>query len=272
MRPIDVLKAKIEAEWIPRIEASIRRTAEVLSDPNAPADAYAAVQYDLSRIQETAGADAARAYCAEVRRILRERLLLRGVSDEAVEDLVQNRLSKIANLAPQIANRAPQARRAAKWLKGAAIAAGLAVVGWVIKSGVDAGRSLNAGVENLTYQGELDRFREQVARASSLDVQVDVVSANVPQAVQVEIPPAVASASVQVMVPDAAPVAVPAAQVIAALPERVDQQKAVYFIQRGQEERRVVQFRTPAWPPARRSNLPTGFSGGPTFGSFSFSY
>ena len=271
MDPLTKLKAKIATQWIPKIEAAISHGVTVLSDPNSPAEAYDAIQKELQEIHRKAGMDAVTAYYAEVRRILREKLMLGGMSAEEAARFVESQLARLARAAPSFPKSIPKAM---KWLKRTAIAAGLALFALALKAKFDFGSGVHDELQQVQQQSELDQMRQQVENASEISVEIggpisiDDTASGAVQA-QVEIPQEVAATPIQVVAANAAPVAMPAARVIAALARPEDQEKAVLFVQRANNEHRQVEFTE---SPPRRSNLPTGITGGSSFGSFSFTY
>jgi hypothetical protein len=87
--------AKIPDNYLPRIEQSITRAVEVLSDPNASSDAYEAVAKELADIQHTVGKGAANAWKGEVAERLKADWIQAGRDGIAMERQVAPNLTRI---------------------------------------------------------------------------------------------------------------------------------------------------------------------------------
>lgn len=87
--------SKIPAEYLPKIEQSISRAAEVLADPNSPSEAYEAITSDLAVIQKALGKGAAEAWQGEVAERLKARWIEAG--RDGIE-LQQQIMPKITNV------------------------------------------------------------------------------------------------------------------------------------------------------------------------------
>src|SRR5436190_6049216 len=87
--------AKIPKNYLPRIERSITRAVEVLSDPNASSDAYDAVAKELADIQQTVGKGAANAWKGEVAERLKTVWIEAGRDGIAMERQVAPKMTRI---------------------------------------------------------------------------------------------------------------------------------------------------------------------------------
>ena len=87
--------SKIPAEYLPKIEQSISRAAEVIADPNSTSEAYEAITSDLASIQKALGKGAVEAWQGEVAERLKATWIEAG--RDGIE-LQQQIMPKITNV------------------------------------------------------------------------------------------------------------------------------------------------------------------------------
>jgi hypothetical protein len=166
---------KVPAEYVPSVEKAISHAADVLADPNAPKEAYDAVQAELSHWQRTVGMDVAEAWKSEIESQLKERLFLQGLSASEVEALLVPKITKLLNdmewCRDKIQSFGPPVRKFVAWKLAAVTGVAIGLYAF-ISSYQQEGRALKIGIEEEQRQIEMQREYDASQSISNIVVSV----------------------------------------------------------------------------------------------------
>ena len=126
--------SKIPAEYLPKIEQSISRAAEVLADPNATSEAYEAITSDLAVIQKALGKGAAEAWQGEVAERLKARWIEAGRDGIELQQQIMPKITSIMKSAEKLRKLSQVSgwrAVAGKLAIGLCVVAGLVAIGRV---------------------------------------------------------------------------------------------------------------------------------------------
>lgn len=167
--------AKVPAEYVPSVENAISRAADVLSDPNAPKEAYDAVQDELSHWQRTVGMDVSEAWKSEIESRLKERLFLQGFSPSEAEEFLVPKMTKLLNdmewCRDKIQSFGPPVRKFVAWKLAAVVGVAIGLYGF-INSYQQEGRALKTGIEEEQRRREMQREYDASQSISNIVVSV----------------------------------------------------------------------------------------------------
>jgi hypothetical protein len=93
---------KIPADYLPRIEQSITKAVEVLSDPSATTESYSAIAKELAEIQTQVGEGAAKAWAGEVGERLKADWIKAGRNGIDLEQQVTPKITQVLKTAEKL--------------------------------------------------------------------------------------------------------------------------------------------------------------------------
>jgi hypothetical protein len=167
---------KIPENYLPRIEQSIIRAVQVLSDPTSTSESYDAIARDLAELRKNVGKGATEAWQGEVAERLKADWTEAGLYGIELEQQVTPKMTHVMKTAEKLR----KAAQSSLWATAAKVVLGLAAITLVgvqiliapwAEKGTSQSSQYNSEVRQMQQPQKIPYFPEEVRQSSPEEMQ-----------------------------------------------------------------------------------------------------